>query len=138
MHDLTGIEDHRAAARFAEVAGECAIILLYGEFPIDHAPGTFLQIRAFQYFTRREEGFDDVAGGFRIAWQPAVLEAPSCRNTACVGVAVPDVLGTAEPVDYAREMGCMVKFGLGWCSNVIEDQTHMPRPPRTVTERQCK
>ena len=58
--------------------------------------------------------------------------------SACVGVAVPDVLGTAEPVDYAREMGCMVKFGLGWCSNVIEDQTHMPQPPRTVTERQCK
>ena len=104
MHDLTGIEHHGLAARLAEVPGKCTVGTLQGEFPVDDAPGTIEQIGTIEHLGRRNERLDDVATGFRIARQPAVFEAPSCRNPAGVGHAVAHVLGEAQPVDRGAEM----------------------------------
>jgi len=85
---------------------------LQGQLPVDHALRAPDQVRALQDGRGGEEGLDDVAGGLGIAGQPAVLEAPARSHAAGVGAAVAHVLGVAQPVDGALQMGAMLALGL--------------------------
>ena len=75
--DLAGIEDDGLAAGFAIMSGKGAIGVLETELSVDHAMRAADQIGAFKGFCGFDEGLDDIAGGFGVSGQPAILKAPA-------------------------------------------------------------
>jgi hypothetical protein len=140
VHDLALVEDHRVGAGLAEMAGEGAVGGLEGEFPVDHAVGPRHQFRRPSNLRSGQEGFDDVAGGLRVAGQPAVLEAPAGGHAAGVGFAVAHVLGAAEPVDgggQVRGLWSRCSWAAGLAQAVRQDQAQMARAPGLIAEGQA-
>ena len=135
VHDLALVEDHRVAAGFAEVAWKCTVRRLQRQLPVDHAPGTFAIARLAQVIGRGKEGFDDIAGGFRITGQPAVLEAPAGCDAARIPLSVTHVLRVAEPVQGGLQMALVRCGGVaGHAAQIGGDQRGMPRTPGLVAQ----
>ncbi len=139
VHDLAGVEDHRPAARLAEVAGEGAVGLLDRQLPVDHPPRARLQVRLAEPLRRLEEGLDDVAGGLGVARQPAVLEAPARGHAAGVVPAVAHVLRALQPVDRAFEVRAVVAHRLPAPGReLLQHQPQVQRAPGAIADRQVE
>src|SRR5712691_4508882 len=73
VHDLTSIENHRLAARLAEMAGKGAVGSLNRKLPVDDALSTINQLALIEDSRRRNERLDDISAGFRITRKPAIF-----------------------------------------------------------------
>src|SRR6478672_10273934 len=98
-HDLAGVEDDWMATGLAEVTREGAVGALQGEFPVDDPMCPSREIRAVENVRGGDEGFDDVAAGFRVARQPSPLEAPTRRHAARIRLIVAHVLREHQPIN---------------------------------------
>jgi hypothetical protein len=136
VHDLAGVEDDGLAAGFAVMSRKAAIRVLEGKLPVDHAMRAADQIGAFKSVGGFDEGLDDIASGFGISRQPAILEAPAGRYTALVGSPVAHVLRKAEPVERRSEMGLVVMCRpLRSSGQILENEADVPRLPRLIPVR---
>ena len=135
VHDLAGIEDDRMAATLPEMSGEGAIGLLNRQFPVDDPLRAPNQLGTPQNSSCRDERLDDIAAGFGIAGQPAVLEAPTGGDPAAIGTAIADILCAAKPVDGGLEVQPTCLLGLfSLAKQVPRDEPQVPLLPWLIAE----
>ena len=97
------------------------------------------QFRAVERARRGDERLDDIARGFRIARQPAVLETPACRDPAGIGLVRTHILRVAQPVDRATQMGAVIMLGLAGCAHhVLHHKMQVASLPGFVAQRKMQ
>ncbi len=136
MHDLTRIEDDRLAAGFAEMAREAAVRMLDRELPVHDTVRPRDEVRSLQKLGSRQKRLHDVTAGLGVTRQPAILEAPSCRDATGIRHAGSDILRAAKPFDGRGKVLAVMAMRLRIRTHEVAcDQPRVTWPPRPIAKR---